>query len=122
MCHIFSAYLVVLTTVHLGFVGNYSPEIKAFLKQPELQRILSTAPADRVNVEGKITTLLAAYSPIMGHSWSSFQEFKTQGSCLAWIRESHLAMVDFPHSVLARGHGVLLISKCSPTPDLSSDS
>jgi len=121
ICHIFGAWLVILATVHLGFVGNYSPEVKAFLKQPEIQRILSTAPADRVKVEGKITTLLGAYSPIMGQSWPSFHEFKAQGSCLAWIRESDLTMLDFPHSVLARGHGVLLISQCSPTPDLSPD-
>jgi len=121
-CHILGAWLVILATVHLGFVGNYSPEAKAFLKQPEIQRILSTAPADRVKVEGKITTLLAAYSPIMGQSWASFHEFKTQGSCLAWIHESDLAMLDFPHSVLARGQGILLISQCSPPPDPSPDS
>ena len=36
-CHVFGAYLVILVTVHLGFVGNGSPGVKVFLSQPDLQ-------------------------------------------------------------------------------------
>ncbi len=108
--HIFGAWLVVSGAVHLGFVGNYSPEVKAFLKQPELQSVLSTAPVDFLKMEGStIAVLLKAYSPIMGQSYSSFHEFKTQGSHLAWIRESDLTKLDFPYGILAQDHGVLLI-------------
>ena len=117
--HLFGAWLAIFGTVHLGFMGNYSPEVKAFLKQPHLQAALSTAPADLVKVDGKIGTLLRAYSPVMGRSWASFEDFKAQGSELAWIRESDVAELDFSHGVLARGHGVLLIQRTpvpAPTP------
>jgi len=110
-CHILGGYLVILVTVHLGFVGNYSPEVKAFLRQSYIQNVLSTAPVDlikngRVN---RMTTLLRAYSPIMGRSWASFDEFKDQGGPLAWIYEPDLKDLDFPYTILAQGHGVLLI-------------
>ncbi|SAY39146.1 hypothetical protein, partial [Candidatus Synechococcus spongiarum] len=115
-CHILSAWLIIFGTVHLGFIGNYSPAIKAFLQQPHLQDILSTTPADLVNMDGTtIAVLLRAYSPIMGRSWASFDEFKAQGSELVWIRESDVAELDFPHRRLAQGHGVLLIRR-APTP------
>ncbi|KKZ12122.1 MAG: hypothetical protein TE42_05670 [Candidatus Synechococcus spongiarum SP3] len=116
--HILSAWLMIFGTVHLGFVGNYSPEVKAFLQQPHLQDTLSAAPANLVNMDGTtIAVLLKAYSPIMGRSWASFEEFKAQGSGLAWIRESDGAELDFPHAILARGHGVLLIRRApAPTP------
>ena len=114
--HVFGAWLVIFGTVHLGFVGNYSPEVKAFLKQPHLQNVLSTTPADLVKIDGTtIAVLLKAYGPMMGRSWASFDEFKTRGSGLAWIRESDVAELDFPHRILARDHGVLLIRR-SPTP------
>lgn len=116
--HILSAWLVIFGTVHLGFVGDYSPEVKVFLKQPHLQDILSTTPTDLVKIDGStIAVLLKAYSPIMGQSWSSFDEFKARGSCLAWIREPDATALDFPHSILAQGHGVLLITRCGPTAD-----
>ena len=115
--HLLGVWLAIFGTVHLGFVGNYSPEVKALLKQPHLQDALSTAPADLVKVDGKIATLLRAYSPIMGRSWSSFEEFKAQGSGLAWIRASDVAGLNFPHRRLAQSHGVLLIQKTpAPTP------
>lgn len=114
--HALSTWLIIFGTVHLGFVGNYSPEVKAFLHQPHLQDILSTTPADLVNMDGTtIAVLLKAYSPIMGQSWASFDDFKAQGSGLAWIRESDVAELDFPYGVLARGHGALLIRR-TPTP------
>ncbi|MXW40461.1 MAG: hypothetical protein F4Z75_04795 [Synechococcus sp. SB0668_bin_15] len=113
--HLLGSWLAIFGIVHLGFVGNYSPEVKALIKQPHLQEALSTAPADLVKVDGKIATLLRAYSPIMGQSWASFDDFKAQGSGLAWIRESDVAELDFPHGVLARGRGVLLIRR-DPTP------
>ena len=114
--HIFGAWLVIFGTVHLGFAGNYSPEVKAFLKESHLQDVLSTTPADLVNIDGTtIAVLLKAYGPIMGRSWASFDEFKAWGSGLAWIRESDAAELDFPHRILARGHGVLLIRR-APTP------
>ncbi len=113
--HLLGAYLAIFGTVYLGFMGNYSPEVKALLKQPHLQDTLSTAPADLVKVDGKIATLLRAYSPVMGRPWASFDEFKAWGSGLAWIRESDAAELDFPHRILARGHGVLLIRR-APTP------
>ena len=56
-----------------------------------------------------MTTLLRAYSPIMGRSWASFDEFKDQGGPLAWIYEPDLKDLDFPYTILAQGHGVLLI-------------
>ena len=117
ICHIFGAWLVISGAVHLGFVGDYSPEVKAFLMQPDLRRVLSTGPVDLVKLDGKIATLLGAYSPIMGQPWSSFDEFEARGSCLAWIREADRTGPDFAHAVLAQGHGVLLITRCSPTLD-----
>ena len=115
-CHVLGAWLIIFGTVHLGFVGNYSPEVKAFLQQPDLQNALSTTPADLVKMDGStIAVLLKVYSPIMGQSWSSFHEFKARGSGLAWIRESDAAELDVPHGILARGHGVLLIQR-APTP------
>ncbi len=110
-CHILGGYLVILGTVHLGFVGNYSPEVKAFLRQPDLQNTLSTAPVDLVK-NGRVsrmTTLLRAYSPIMGQSWASFDEFKDQGGPLAWIYEPDLTELDFPYRILAQDHGIVLI-------------
>ena len=110
------AWLVIFTAVHLGFVGNYSPDVKAFLKQPHLQAALSTAPVDLLKMEGStIAVLLKAYSPILGQSWSSFDEFKAQGNSLAWIRESDVTGLDVPYRVLAQDHGVLLIHVQSAT-------
>ena len=118
--HILSAWLIIFGTVHLGFVGNSSPEVKAFLQQPHLQNVLSTTPADLVNMDGTtIAVLLRVYSPILGRSWASLDEFKAQGSGLAWIRESDGAELDFPHRILAQDHGVLLIRRApvpAPTP------
>ena len=114
--HVLSSWLIIFAIVHLGFIGNYSPAIKAFLQQPHLQDRLSTTPADLVNMDGTtIAVLLKSYSPVLGRSWASFDEFKDGGSGLAWIRESDVAKLDCPHGILARGHGVLLIRR-NPTP------
>ena len=111
ICHLFGAYLVIFVTIHLGFVGNYSSEVKAFLSQPDLQDVLSTGPVDVVT-NGRVkrmNTLLRVYSPIIGKSWSSFNEFKALGSSLAWIYESDLTELDFPYRILAQDYEVLLI-------------
>jgi len=113
-CHLCGAYLVIFVTVYLGFVGNYSPEVKAFIRQPDTWEILSTVPVDVVarNRVVRLNThaLLRAYGPTTtGQAWASFDEFKAQENSFAWIYQSDLMQIDFPYSILTQGHGSLLI-------------
>jgi len=96
-------------------VGNYSPEVKAFIRQSDTWELLSTVPVDVMasNRVIRLNTyaLLRAYGPITvtSQAWASFNEFKAQGNPFVWIYESDLKEIDSPYSILAQGHGSLLI-------------
>ena len=54
-------WLGLFTAINIGAVGNYEPEIKAFIQQPEVAEILSNHPVYILHGGGKTVTLFKFY-------------------------------------------------------------
>ncbi|MEM7760927.1 MAG: hypothetical protein AAF298_22775 [Cyanobacteria bacterium P01_A01_bin.40] len=53
--------LRLLTAVNLGVIGNYEPEIKEFIQQPEVAQIVNAHPVYVLHGGGKTQTLFRFY-------------------------------------------------------------
>ena len=105
-----TAWIVLFSVIHTGLIGDYSQTTKAFAMQSEVQEVLATGPVDLVMQDGgKTTTLLKAYSPLVGDVWPSMEAFERRGNRLAWILRKDQAQLSRPYSILAQGDEVLLI-------------
>ena len=105
-----TAWIALFSVIHVGLIGDYSQTTKALAMQPEVQEVLATGPVDLVMQDGgKITTLLKAYSPLVGDVWPSMEAFERRGNRLAWILRKDQAQLGLPYSILAQGDEVLLI-------------
>ena len=61
-------WLGLLTAVNIGAVGNYEPEIKAFVRQPEIAEILNNHPVYILHGGGKTVTLFRFYLTNLEHN------------------------------------------------------
>ena len=57
------AWLGLLTAVNIGAIGNYEPDVKAFLKQPAITQIIDHNPIYILHGDDKTRVLLKFYLP-----------------------------------------------------------
>ncbi|MGI2908915.1 hypothetical protein AABK37_37280, partial [Hassallia sp. VBCCA 56010] len=99
------AWLALAVAGFNGFIGDYNPDVRAFLAQRAIASILQTNPINFVQVGGKTGLLLNFYTPHHGKQVQQVSELPP-GS-YAWI--SAKQPVSTPHQVLGTVQNYQLI-------------
>jgi len=100
------AWLALACICFNGFIGDYNPDIRAFLAQRAIAQILQTNPINFVQVGGKTGVLLNFYTPHHGKEVQQVSELSA-GS-YAWISAKQPAL-STPHRVLGTVQNYQLI-------------
>jgi hypothetical protein len=70
-----ACWLALATTGASGLMGDYSPEVRQFLQQPEVATVLNAHPVNFVNnVDGKTRVLLKFYTPQWGKDFRTIEQ------------------------------------------------
>ena len=91
-------WLGLFTAVNIGAVGNYEPEIKAFIRQPEVAEILNNHPVYILDGGGKTVTLFRFYLPNLKHN---IEELPLPKCSYAVSDAEYLASYAVPYKFLA---------------------
>jgi len=91
------AWLALAVAGFNGFIGDYNPDLRAFLAQKAIAQILQTNPINFVQVGGKTGVLLNFYTPHHGKQVQQVSELSA-GS-YAWISAKQPTL-STPHQVL----------------------
>ncbi|MCV3213472.1 hypothetical protein OGM63_08015, partial [Plectonema radiosum NIES-515] len=84
------AWLALAVAGFNGFLGDYNPDVRAFLAQKAIAQILQTNPINFVQVGGKTGVLLNFYTPHHGKQVQQVSELSA-GS-YAWISAKQPAL------------------------------
>ncbi|KAB8319025.1 glycosyltransferase family 39 protein [Tolypothrix campylonemoides VB511288] len=90
-----------------GLIGDYNPDIKAFIQQPAIAQVLHSSPINFVDTRGKTDVLLKFYTPHHGKRVQQVSELPTSG--YAWVSVKQAADLSQPHRVLGTVQKVSLI-------------
>lgn len=71
-----------------GFLGNYNPQVKAFLRQPEIAAVVQKHPINFVEGGGKTGVLLRFYTPHLGRVAANISDLST--ASYAWVKSDTL--------------------------------
>ncbi len=93
-----AAWLALAAAGGNGFFSDYNPQVKAFLTQPAIARILANHPIYFVNVGGKIGVLLDFYTPHHAQKVETISQLPAFS--YAWIWAPSPAEVSRPHRLL----------------------
>ncbi|NEU71133.1 glycosyltransferase family 39 protein [Hassallia byssoidea VB512170] len=91
------AWLALAVAGFNGFIGDYNPDVRAFLTQKAIAEILQTNPINFVQVGGKTGVLLNFYTP--HHGKQVQQVSQLSAGSYAWISAKQPAL-STPHRVL----------------------
>ena len=91
-------WLGLFTAVSIGAVGNYEPEFKAFVRQPEVAEIIDRNPVYILEGGGKTITLFRFYLPNLEHN---IQELPLPNCSYAVSDAEYLASYAVPYKFLA---------------------
>jgi hypothetical protein len=70
-----ACWFALATTGASGLMGDYSPEVRQFLQQPEVAMVLDAHPVNFVNnVDGKTRVLLKFYTPHWGKDFRTIAQ------------------------------------------------
>ncbi|MGH8002285.1 MAG: ArnT family glycosyltransferase, partial [Brasilonema sp.] len=94
-----------------GFLGDYNPDVKAFIQQPAIAQILHSSPINFVDIRGKSDVLLKFYTPHHGKRVQQVSELPT--SSYAWVSVKQMANLAQPYQVLGTVQNVNLIQVMS---------
>ena len=108
-------WLGLFTAVNIGAVGNYEPEIKAFIRQPEVAEILNNNPVYILHGGGKTVTLFRFYLPNLEHN---IQKSSLPNCSYAVSDAEYLASYAVPYKSVANFKDWQLI-KTTNCPNLS---
>jgi 4-amino-4-deoxy-L-arabinose transferase-like glycosyltransferase len=100
-------WLGIAVSGSMGLIGDYNPDIKAFVKQPIVAQVLQTQPVNFVKVGGKTEVLLKFYTPTQGQFVDSVN--KLSNGSYAWIPESVISEVSQKYQILGKVQKILLI-------------
>ena len=108
-------WLGLLTAVNIGVMGNYEPEIKAFIRQPEVAEIVKDNPVYILHGGGKTITLFRFYLNNLEHN---VQKSPLPNCSYAVSDAEYLASYAVPYKSLADFKDWQLI-KTTNCPNLS---
>ncbi len=90
-----------------GFLGDYNPDVKAFIQQPAIAQILHSSPINFVDIGGKSDVLLKFYTPHHGKRVKQVSELPA--SSYAWVPVKKMTNSVQPYRVLGSIEDVILI-------------
>jgi len=67
-----------------GFLGDYNPQVKAFLQQPEIAAVVQNHPINFVELGGKTGVLLRFYTPYLGREVENISDLPS--ASYAWVK------------------------------------
>ncbi|MBW4631337.1 MAG: glycosyltransferase family 39 protein [Iphinoe sp. HA4291-MV1] len=91
----------------IGFLGDYNPDVKAFIQQSAIAQVLHSSPINFVDIRGKSDVLLKFYTP--HHGKRVQQVSQLPASSYAWVSGKQMANLSQPHQVLGTVQSVSLI-------------
>jgi Dolichyl-phosphate-mannose-protein mannosyltransferase len=100
-------WLALAVASSTGLLGDYNPNIKAFLQQPAIAPILQTNAVYSMNIGDKTGILLDFYTPKNGKRIGGISELPPNS--YAWIPEEQVASSSTPYRVIARVEEYLLV-------------
>jgi 4-amino-4-deoxy-L-arabinose transferase-like glycosyltransferase len=101
------AWLTLAVAGSTGILSDYNPDVKAFILQPEIARILSSSPIHFIQTGGKTGVLLNFYTPHLGQKVQQVSELPA--ASYAWIPTKKMNLVSQPYRVLGTVQKVNLI-------------
>jgi len=90
-----------------GIVGNANPDLKAFLRQPEVQPVLAQNAIHYTPLHGKLDVLFRFYTPEFGRILTAAEELPRSG--YAWVWEDYLGNITGPYTPISQYKQVHLI-------------
>ncbi|KAF3887044.1 MULTISPECIES: ArnT family glycosyltransferase [Nostocales] len=101
------AWLTLAVAGSTGIIGDYNPDLKSFIRQPEIAQVLSSSPVHFVQTGGKIAVLLNFYTPHHGQKVQKVSELPA--ASYAWIPTKNMTSVSQPYRILGTVQKVNLI-------------
>lgn len=101
------AWLALAVAGSSGLIGDYNPDVKAFIQQPAIAQVLHSSPINFVDTRGKTDVLLKFYTPVHGKRVEQVSQLPTSG--YAWVSVKQAADLSQPHRVLGTVQKVSLI-------------
>jgi 4-amino-4-deoxy-L-arabinose transferase-like glycosyltransferase len=90
-----ACWLALATTGASGLMGDYSPEVRQFLQQPDVAQVLNAHPINFVNnVDGKTRVLLKFYTPHWGKDFRTIDQVPSGSYTWFCPKVSRLAATD----------------------------
>ncbi|MUG95426.1 phospholipid carrier-dependent glycosyltransferase [Scytonema sp. UIC 10036] len=101
------AWLTLAVAGSTGIIGDYNPDLKAFIHQPEIAQVLSSSPVYFVQIGGKTGVLLNFYTPHHGQKVQQVSELPA--ASYAWIPAKKMTLVSQPYRLVGTVQKVNLI-------------
>jgi hypothetical protein len=92
------AWLGLAVVCGNGLIGDYNPEFREFIQQPEITKILNSFPINFVEVGGKTGVLIDFYTKKIGKEVNSLKELPPNS--YAWIKKKKADSSSIPHRVI----------------------
>jgi 4-amino-4-deoxy-L-arabinose transferase-like glycosyltransferase len=115
-------WLTLIVVGASGLLGNYNPQLKAFLLHPPIQTVLTQHPVTFTPLDGKLDTLFHFYTPHYGLELDRLGELAATWvqdlppSGYAWVWEDNLGNITVPYSILDNFNQVFLIQLGTDQP------
>jgi Dolichyl-phosphate-mannose-protein mannosyltransferase len=93
------AWIGLFTAVNLGAIGNYEPDVKAFLKQPKIAQIINHNPNYILHGDDKTNVLLKFYLPNLQYN---IDKSNLPACSYAFSDSEFLSTFSVPHKSLGR--------------------
>lgn len=101
------AWLALAVAGTSGLIGNYNPDVKAFIQQPAIAQVLYSSAINFVDTTGKTDVLLKFYTPHHGKRVQQVSELPN--SSYAWVSAKQASQLSVPYQVLGTVQNVSLI-------------
>ncbi|MFW6359142.1 MAG: ArnT family glycosyltransferase [Chroococcales cyanobacterium] len=107
------AWFSLAIASHIGLLGNYNPQIKAFIQQPEVANVLQNHSVNFVKENSNKTyVLLRFYTPTINEKVSHISELSPLS--YTWIETDNLAEISLPYQEFGAIQGWHLIQLLPP--------
>ncbi len=90
-----------------GFLGDYNPEVKAFLQQPNIAAVVQNHPINFVEGGGKTGVLLRFYTPHLGKVAESISDLPK--ASYAWVKSEIASKSNFAYNAIGTIRDVQLV-------------
>lgn len=90
-----------------GFLGDYNPEIKAFLQQPNIASVVQNYPINFVEGGGKTGVLLRFYTPHLGKTAENISDLPT--ASYAWVKSETASKSNLSYNAIGTIRDVQLV-------------